>query len=564
MHNYLSKGRMKRILAIILGAFIYFSHDSFAVDSKYRDLFDCAQKMFTENREPFIDNTHPMEFLNDDLLYIKDNRKDLLFILTPDFASKTSLAGIYNFRVPYQSRVLSRSRGFYYFENGQNPRFLTGEAQETPDFSKIAKVSNGITILSINGQDQFAKSTVKYYPLNIEKKIWEENAQNIDSPEINDLLISIITSRTNHMPSQMTKKPMGAGHLGEGWIPSDEMIAYNNKLRQEAINSCSSVALKYNLELFPPKNPSNTTEKIKLSVNTTPAGAWCRCTGEEIWDHDNGWPGKDNVFIVNKTPGVLQLPKGKYKSVICRCVLQDQENMCRVTSFPVSYDISGNITQDIIKNHPFPAYENNPNSIVTGDCRKVDSVRCNVDSDCFNNGFSFCYRKDMQWMWSGTKQDYSPAQRNNSKGCECLKGQCQMKHDVDAKTITYARTLGNQSRIPSYPVIQKNYSLNRHYFNHCDDSKFTKVKKGMSRNETMNLVGGKWYLPFETVRGGFSFALDDSKSNFYVFPGWMPSTSFPCDFFVSANNILYVRYDFNNKVDALAIYPLNKSMSPAV
>jgi len=108
---------------------------------------------------------------------------------------------------------------------------------------------------------------------------------------------------------------------------------------------------------------------------------------------------------------------------------------------------------------------------------------------------------------------------------------------------------------PAY--AQQGNAIKRHYINQCNDDKFIKVIKGMTRKDVRLLVGGVEYIPFETVHGGFSFALDNNRSHFYVFPGWMPPTDAARDFFVSDKNILYVRYDKQNKIDALAIYPLN-------
>ncbi len=100
----------------------------------------------------------------------------------------------------------------------------------------------------------------------------------------------------------------------------------------------------------------------------------------------------------------------------------------------------------------------------------------------------------------------------------------------------------------------------RHYFEHCQDRIYPPLSVGMTRDEVRELAGGQEYPPFETVRGGFAFALDEKRSGFYVLSGWMPQESIPIDFFISDQNIMYVRYGVNNRVVVLSKYPLRSSV----
>ncbi|MCX5709866.1 MAG: hypothetical protein NT088_03950 [Candidatus Omnitrophica bacterium] len=102
-----------------------------------------------------------------------------------------------------------------------------------------------------------------------------------------------------------------------------------------------------------------------------------------------------------------------------------------------------------------------------------------------------------------------------------------------------------------------------HYFSHCKEGNFSKAARGMSREEIKKLMGGNEYPPFETVKGGFCFAVDEKRSGFFCFDNWMPRDNLTRDFFLSENNLLYVHYDTENKVEAFSIYPLNKKLTPA-
>ena len=105
---------------------------------------------------------------------------------------------------------------------------------------------------------------------------------------------------------------------------------------------------------------------------------------------------------------------------------------------------------------------------------------------------------------------------------------------------------------------QLNGVFSNHYFNKCKDEDFLKITKGMLRDEVRNIIGGKEYLPFETVRGGFAFALDNERSEFFVFDGWMPSGSYSYDFFISDKNLLLVYYDEKAIVINFSTYPLKE------
>ena len=115
--------------------------------------------------------------------------------------------------------------------------------------------------------------------------------------------------------------------------------------------------------------------------------------------------------------------------------------------------------------------------------------------------------------------------------------------------------------IPSLVLAQQGPRM-RHYFEHCNDKIAPPLSVGMTREEVRELSGGQEYPPFETVRGGFAFALDEKRSGFYVLSGWMPQENMPIDFLVSDKNVTYVRYGPNNRAAVLSIYPL-RSIAPS-
>lgn len=99
----------------------------------------------------------------------------------------------------------------------------------------------------------------------------------------------------------------------------------------------------------------------------------------------------------------------------------------------------------------------------------------------------------------------------------------------------------------------------RHYFQNCKGKNFSKIKKGMSKNDIRALCAGHEYPAFETVKNGFCFALNDARSNFYTFVGWMPKMEVSYDFFVSdTDSLLYVRYDQQGNAKTVEGYPISK------
>jgi len=449
------------------------AQQSHNIDPEYNGLFDCTKKMYPESMSPFFSNhEYSLVVLDADLIYILDEKNGEFYILTPFFTGKTDLtydkngSGIeessthsYNIRIPYLPPDVSKQRGYYYLTINRSygghdlninfpARFIPGDPQTIPDFKKAR--SGSITITSINGVSTF-DNVEEYHSLAFEDEIWRtvtnniQNQPNVILPDIKALLISDIDSRTGTMgPKMKAGERSGCwGHAGCDYTTTQEEADAYNKKRQEAIDTCQAVADKYQVELFPPGNTldesSETTEKVKLAMTTVPSGAECRCEATKFWGQETRQSYLDNIFLVDKTPGTLELPKGEYKKVLCRCVLQNDQNYCQNTVFQFSGDLGGKIDHDMSQEKNFADSES---GLGTGDCRHVDVQYCKTNSDCFNNGYGACYRNDMVWMWSGKSGDYTPAQRANIGGCECVKHQCELSPHIDQNTMDHARILG--------------------------------------------------------------------------------------------------------------------------
>ena len=116
--------------------------------------------------------------------------------------------------------------------------------------------------------------------------------------------------------------------------------------------------------------------------------------------------------------------------------------------------------------------------------------------------------------------------------------------------------------LASSVVLAQQHNGWRHYFEHCKEHIDPPLAVGMTRDEVRELAGGREYPLFETVRGGFAFALNEKRSDLYVFQGWMPQSNAVIDFFVSDNKVIYVRYGTNNRAAAVSVYPL-RSTAPS-
>jgi hypothetical protein len=98
----------------------------------------------------------------------------------------------------------------------------------------------------------------------------------------------------------------------------------------------------------------------------------------------------------------------------------------------------------------------------------------------------------------------------------------------------------------------------KHYFNGANDSNFSKITKGIPQAKVRELCGGKNIIPFETVRNGFTFALNNERSAFYTVENWFPANGVKYDFFVSDNGwLLSVGYD-QGVADVINQFPIAK------
>lgn len=83
------------------------------------------------------------------------------------------------------------------------------------------------------------------------------------------------------------------------------------------------------------------------------------------------------------------------------------------------------------------------------------------------------------------------------------------------------------------PALQPSSGMTegtRHYFGLCHDDGLARLSAGMTAVAARDLCSGREYAPFETVRNGFTFALDDARTQFFNFVGWMPQGDAQYDF----------------------------------
>ena len=91
-------------------------------------------------------------------------------------------------------------------------------------------------------------------------------------------------------------------------------------------------------------------------------------------------------------------------------------------------------------------------------------------------------------------------------------------------------------------IFMNSLDISRHYFDRANDLKFSKVKRGSSREDIRNLVDGCEYMAFETNRSGFAFSVQEENYNLFIFPGWVPNKKSQIDFFVGKDKVLFVLY----------------------
>lgn len=117
-------------------------------------------------------------------------------------------------------------------------------------------------------------------------------------------------------------------------------------------------------------------------------------------------------------------------------------------------------------------------------------------------------------------------------------------------------TLSEES-VPT-PAPDLSLAGQRHYYAGAQSGEFGRVQKGMPEAFVKDLVGGTEFPGYETMRDGFTFALDPQHSQFFSFGGWMPPDDKHMDFFVAADEVLVVYYDSADVVTQSATYPRSK------
>ena len=111
------------------------------------------------------------------------------------------------------------------------------------------------------------------------------------------------------------------------------------------------------------------------------------------------------------------------------------------------------------------------------------------------------------------------------------------------------------------PVTSANTKIKEFfsYFNQCADENFSKVKEGMTIEETRALVGGTKYHPYYVPRSidtiPFGFYLDSTPTYEVGFANRPEGIN---DFFISEKNVMNVKYYDNGKVKGSSSWPKEK------
>lgn len=140
---------------------------------------------------------------------------------------------------------------------------------------------------------------------------------------------------------------------------------------------------------------------------------------------------------------------------------------------------------------------------------------------------------------------------------------------VSIKVLPEQRAEHLDTQIPSTTHQERTQqnpmgSMKRYYFENIDNLHCAQVHEGMTPAEVRQLCKGQPYTPFETVRNGFSFALDESHRNMFIIPNWMPNPAWILDFFVAEDEFFYVRYDDANRVALVMRYPIASKPAQSV
>jgi hypothetical protein len=101
-------------------------------------------------------------------------------------------------------------------------------------------------------------------------------------------------------------------------------------------------------------------------------------------------------------------------------------------------------------------------------------------------------------------------------------------------------------------AVAGDHVLPRSYFQNARESNFDQVQLGQSVARVRKLCEGSEYLPFETARGGFAFAVDSSGRGILALPSQIGADQ-KADFFTSKKRVLVAFYD-NVKVNGIMVF----------
>ena len=348
---------------------------------EFNKIYECSSRIFglTLSYAPPID----VRVLNKDLFFIFDGYKNELYIYSPYFAGKASLdldkdgrkiqimkdwpgyqgthytAPQYNVRIPYFSKDTSKQSGYYYltineltpFQGHKDarinlpPRFLPGEAQLKPDFSRMEPTKNGVTLLSAGGENMFAASQIEFHPLDIEDKIWGEKATNNFDGNSMNILISQINEGIKGLDRSIQEMGVGMG-MGH-WDPQSmaNQMKENINSKNDAINVCRDIA----------KELSLTTIQETIEAQNDASQAKAECSDYKAGTNDFKIAGQDynSSFSIDEISGHIDCQEvhsvlSQYLGTFNACHVPENLPGVGWAAFRAQFEINpdGQINQD--------------------------------------------------------------------------------------------------------------------------------------------------------------------------------------------------------------------------
>ncbi len=99
----------------------------------------------------------------------------------------------------------------------------------------------------------------------------------------------------------------------------------------------------------------------------------------------------------------------------------------------------------------------------------------------------------------------------------------------------------------------------RRYWDGCNEKGFETLAAGMPQIQARLLCSGQEFVPFESIRKGFRFAINRNHKAFVTVPGWLPEKEETYDFFCTPNLVLIAQYDDELNVKLVTHLPNAKS-----